>query len=52
MRESVIRVSDVRHGGYESEEELLTDLRVIADSLRDNDADVVAEAHVDPLMRR
>jgi len=52
MRESVIRVSDVRQGGYESEEELLTDLRVIADSLRENDAEVIAEAHVDPLIRK
>ncbi|MEF8828242.1 MAG: phosphoenolpyruvate carboxylase [Haloarcula sp.] len=52
MRESVIRVSDVRQGGYDSEEELLTDLRVIADSLRENDAEVIAEAHVDPLIRK
>ncbi|NLV06843.1 phosphoenolpyruvate carboxylase [Haloarcula rubripromontorii] len=52
MRESVIRVSDVRQGGYENEEELLTDLRVIADSLRENDAEVIAEAHVDPLIRK
>ncbi|AEM56880.1 phosphoenolpyruvate carboxylase [Haloarcula hispanica N601] len=52
MRESVIRVSDVRQGGYESDEELLTDLRVIADSLRENDAEVIAEAHVDPLIRK
>ncbi|AJF26788.1 phosphoenolpyruvate carboxylase [Haloarcula sp. KBTZ06] len=52
MRESVIRVSDVRQGGYENDEELLTDLRVIADSLRENDAEVIAEAHVDPLIRK
>ncbi|MDS0221284.1 phosphoenolpyruvate carboxylase [Haloarcula sp. S1AR25-5A] len=52
MRESVIRVSDVRQGGYENEEELLTDLEVIADSLRENDAEVIAEAHVDPLIRK
>ncbi|WP_336338895.1 phosphoenolpyruvate carboxylase [Haloarcula brevis] len=52
MRESVVRVSDVRQGGYENEAELLTDLRVIADSLRENDAEVIAEAHVDPLVRK
>ncbi|MFB6224433.1 MAG: phosphoenolpyruvate carboxylase [Haloarcula sp.] len=52
MRESVIRVSDVRQGGYEDEAELLTDLSVIADSLRENNAEVLAEAHVDPLIRK
>src|SRR6056297_3450887 len=52
MRESVLRVSDVRQGGYEGPEELLKDLRAIADSLRDNNAGVVAESHVDPLIRK
>jgi len=52
MRESVLRVSDVRQGGYEGPEELLKDLRSIADSLRDNNAEVVAESHVDPLIRK
>ncbi|MFB6074893.1 MAG: phosphoenolpyruvate carboxylase [Haloarculaceae archaeon] len=52
MRESVLRVSDVRSGGYDDESELLADLRAIAADLRENDAGVVAEAHVDPLIRR
>jgi len=52
MRESVLRVSDVRQGGYEGPEELLKDLRAIAGSLRDNNAGVVAESHVDPLIRK
>jgi len=52
MRESVLRVSDVRQGGYEGPEDLLKDLRAIAASLRDNNAEVVAESHVDPLIRK
>jgi len=52
MRESVLRVSDVRQGGYEGPAELLKDLRAIATSLRDNNAEVVAESHVDPLLRK
>ena len=52
MRESVLRVSDVRQGGYDGPEELLKDLRAIADSLRDNNAEVIAESHVDPLVRK
>ena len=52
MRESVLRVSDVRQGGYDSSEELLADLEAIAESLRKNDAEIVAESHVDPLIRK
>ncbi|MFC7077738.1 phosphoenolpyruvate carboxylase [Haloarcula halophila] len=52
MRESVLRVSDVRQGGYDSPEDLLKDLRTIAASLRDNDAAIIAESHVDPLIRK
>ncbi|WP_135302813.1 phosphoenolpyruvate carboxylase [Haloarcula amylovorans] len=52
MRESVLRVSDVRQGGYDGSGELLKDLRTIAESLRENEAEVVAEAHVDPLIRK
>jgi len=52
MRESVVRVSDVRQGGYENAEGLLGDLHAIAESLRKNEADVIAEAHVDPLVRK
>jgi phosphoenolpyruvate carboxylase len=52
MRESVVRVSDVRSGGYGDATELLADLHVIAEDLRANDADVIAETHVDPLLRK
>jgi len=52
MRERVLRVGDVRSGGYESEAELLTDLEVIAESLRKNDAEDIAEARIDPLIRK
>ncbi|MFB6140995.1 MAG: phosphoenolpyruvate carboxylase [Halosimplex sp.] len=51
MRESVLRVDDVRSGGYEDESEFLADIEAIAESLRANGADVIAEAHVDPLYR-
>ncbi|WP_254271289.1 phosphoenolpyruvate carboxylase [Haloarcula marina] len=52
MRESVLRVSDVRQGGYDDSGELLKDLRSIAESLRDNNAETIAESHVDPLIRK
>ena len=52
MRESVLRVGDVRSGGYTDSKELLADLHIVADDLRANDADVIAEAHVDPLARK
>jgi len=51
MRESVLRVNDVRSGGYESPAELLEDIDAIAESLRDNGAESIAEAYVDPLAR-
>ncbi|WP_225334178.1 phosphoenolpyruvate carboxylase [Halomicrobium urmianum] len=52
MRESVLRVGDVRSGGYDDEDEFLADLRILADDLRANGAGVIAEAHVDPLVRK
>ncbi|MUV90241.1 phosphoenolpyruvate carboxylase [Halapricum sp. CBA1109] len=52
MRESIMRVSDVRTGGYGDEDEFMADLRVIDESLRDNGAEEVAEAHVRPLRRK
>jgi len=52
MREAVLRVGDVRSGGYSDSTDLLADLRTIADDLRANDADVIAKAHVDPLIRK
>ena len=51
MRESVLRVDDVRSGGYDSVEEFLEDVEVVAESLRANGAEVIAETHVDPLYR-
>ncbi|ELZ24254.1 phosphoenolpyruvate carboxylase [Halosimplex carlsbadense 2-9-1] len=51
MRERVLRVDDVRPGGYEDESEFLEDIEVVAESLRANGADVIAESHVDPLYR-
>ncbi|MFB6185186.1 MAG: phosphoenolpyruvate carboxylase [Haloarculaceae archaeon] len=52
MRESVLRVDDVRSGGYDGPEELLADLRALSRSLRDNHAEEIAAAHVDPLIRK
>jgi len=52
MRERVLRVGGVRPGGYGDPAELADDLRVIAGSLRANGAGDVADAHVDPLVRR
>jgi len=52
MRESVLRVGDVRQGGYDEVAQLVDDLETIAADLRENAADVVAEAHVDPLIRK
>jgi phosphoenolpyruvate carboxylase len=51
MRESVLRVDDVRSGGYDAIGEFLDDIEVIAESLRENGAEVIAETHVDPLYR-
>jgi len=52
MRERLDRVGDVRPGGYGDADELREDLEVLAGSLRDNGAGTVAEAYVDPLVRR
>jgi phosphoenolpyruvate carboxylase len=52
MRERLRRVGDVRPGGYDDTDELESDLNVLAESLRANGADSVAEAHVDPLARK
>ncbi|AWB26890.1 phosphoenolpyruvate carboxylase [Halococcoides cellulosivorans] len=52
MRESLVRVGDVRTGGYNDVEEFLADLDAIASSLRANDADTIATEYVDPLMRK
>ncbi|MDG5820483.1 phosphoenolpyruvate carboxylase [Natronococcus sp. A-GB7] len=52
MRERLARIGDVRPGGYEEVDELLDDLEVVAKSLRDNGAESVVDAHVDPIRRR
>ncbi|ELZ03534.1 phosphoenolpyruvate carboxylase [Natrialba aegyptia] len=52
MRERLDRVGDVRPGGYDDAEELRSDLTVIASSLRDNGAESVVDAHVDPIRRQ
>ncbi|AEH35339.1 phosphoenolpyruvate carboxylase [Halopiger xanaduensis] len=52
MRERLDRVGDVRPGGYDDADELLEDLEIIAETLRDNGAESVVDAHVDPIRRR
>ncbi|MES3518091.1 MAG: phosphoenolpyruvate carboxylase [Natronomonas sp.] len=52
MRERLDRVGDVRPEGYDSADELRTDLKIIADSLRKGGAEVVAETYVAPLVRQ
>ncbi len=52
MRERLERVGDVRPGGYDDGDELVEDLTVIGQSLRENGAETVVEAHVDPLRRQ
>ncbi|WP_160133140.1 phosphoenolpyruvate carboxylase [Halococcus salsus] len=52
MRERLVRVGDVRPGGYENADELVADLDALAASLRANGAGTVATAHVDPLRRQ
>ncbi|WP_135363304.1 phosphoenolpyruvate carboxylase [Halosimplex halophilum] len=51
MRERVLRVDDVRPGGYGDESAFLDDIAAIAESLRANGGEAIAEAHVDPLYR-
>jgi phosphoenolpyruvate carboxylase len=52
MRARLDRVDDVRPGGYKDPSELRDDLATIAESLRENGGEVVAEARVDPLLRQ
>jgi phosphoenolpyruvate carboxylase len=52
MRERLDRVGDLRPGGYDSADELRGDLEALAADLRDNDAERIARAHVDPLVRQ
>ncbi|MDS0294429.1 phosphoenolpyruvate carboxylase [Halogeometricum luteum] len=52
MRERIRRIEDVRPDGYANHHELLEDLRVIDQSLRNNGAEVVADEYLSPLMRQ
>ncbi|MFB6136043.1 MAG: phosphoenolpyruvate carboxylase [Halobacteriaceae archaeon] len=52
MRERLTRVEDVRPGGYEDVDALLADLEVVDRSLRQNGAEQVADAHIEPLRRQ
>jgi len=52
MRERLVRVDDVRPGGYADVDAFLEDLDLLAASLRENGAGVVAEAVVDPVRRQ
>ena len=52
MREKLARIGDIRPGGYTSAEEFCEELAAIADSLRENGCAVIAEAHVEKLMRQ
>ncbi|THE63731.1 phosphoenolpyruvate carboxylase [Salinadaptatus halalkaliphilus] len=52
MRERLDRIGDVRPGGYDDAEELLTDLEDIASSLRANGAGSVVDAHLGPIYRQ
>lgn len=51
MRERLDRVDDPRTGGYADADELRAELDALAADLRANDADDIAEVHVDPLVR-
>ncbi|MFB6132344.1 MAG: phosphoenolpyruvate carboxylase, partial [Halanaeroarchaeum sp.] len=50
--ERVDRVDDVKPGGYESVEEFLGDLELLATELRDNDLHSVVDTHLESLMRQ
>ncbi|RQG92405.1 phosphoenolpyruvate carboxylase [Natrarchaeobius chitinivorans] len=52
MRARLERVGDVRPGGYDDVDELLSDLEIIAKSLRANGGESVVDAHVDPIRRQ
>jgi phosphoenolpyruvate carboxylase len=52
MREKLNRVGDIRSGGYASPAEFHEELAAIARSLRENGCGVIAEAHVEKLMRQ
>ena len=52
MRERLNRISDVRPGGYDEDDQLLEDLETIDSSLRAYGGSDIAEAFVEPLLRQ
>jgi phosphoenolpyruvate carboxylase len=52
MREKLDRIGDIRPGGYTGPDEFLEELEAVADSLQENGCGVIAEAHVEKLMRQ
>ena len=52
MRERLNRISDVRPGGYDADEELLADLETVDASLRAYGGHDIADAFIEPLMRQ
>ncbi|MDR9445679.1 MAG: phosphoenolpyruvate carboxylase [Haloquadratum sp.] len=52
MRERLRRVVDVRPHGYEAPGGLIADLELLDASLRANDAAIVADVHIKPLLRQ
>ncbi|WP_435333609.1 phosphoenolpyruvate carboxylase [Haloarchaeobius sp. TZWWS8] len=51
MRAKLDRVTDVRPGGYESADDLVADLDVLAASLAANDGEAVVDSQLDPVRR-
>jgi phosphoenolpyruvate carboxylase len=52
MSERLDRINDPRFGGYTEADEFEADLHLLAEDLRANDAETIAETHVDPLIRQ
>ncbi|MFC7096784.1 phosphoenolpyruvate carboxylase [Halobaculum marinum] len=52
VRARVERVDDLRPGGYDDPEELVSSLRAVAADLRANGHETTADERVDPLIRR
>jgi len=52
MRERLRRVTDVRPHGYDAPAGLIADLELLDASLRANDAAIVADVHIKPLLRQ
>ncbi|MEF8937974.1 phosphoenolpyruvate carboxylase [Halovenus amylolytica] len=52
MRAKLQRVGGIRPGGYDTADEFYDDLATLAESLHANNCDIIAEAHVEQLMRQ